>query len=231
MRNPATFRRNAAAICLATTALLSATSVVLAPEYPGGSAERLAAIEAGGTAAAISAVTFTLAQLPFIGAVAGIGHLLRDRAPLLSDLGTTLGVVGAFGHSVFGGISLVYLAAAHDAANRSVHADLVAAAESGPAIPFMVMGLAGTVLGILLLAIGLWRARVAPRWVGPVLGAFLLAEFAGSAISDWSSQLAVALYVAAFGALAVTVWRTSEDSWRSSHSGPVPTGRVTSRQS
>lgn len=227
MRNPATFRRNAAAFCLVTTALLSAVSIVLAPEFPGGSAERLAAIDAGGTAAVISAIAFTLAQLPFIVAVAGIGHLLRERAPLLSNLGATFGVVGAFGHIVFGGISLAYLAAANDAANRSVHADLVTAIESGPAIPFMVMGLVGTVLGILLLAIGLWRARVTLRWVPLVLGAFLLAEFVGSAISDWSSQLAVALYLAAFTALAMIVWRTSEDEWRSSPPGRVPTMTLT----
>lgn len=227
MRNPVTYRRRAAAFCLVTTALLSAVSVALAPEYPGGSAERLAAISAGGNAARLSAIAFTLSQLPFIVAVAGIAHLLADRAPVLSNLGVTFAVVGGFGHSVFGGLSLAYVAAADDAANRSLYGGLVTAIESGPAVVFMMMGLAGTVLGILLLAVGLWRAKVAPRWVGPVLGAFLVAEFAGSALSDWSSHLAVALYLAAFTALAVTVWRTPDDQWGSSRIKRVPAVTVT----
>lgn len=152
-------------------------------------------------------VAFTLAQLPFIAAVLGIGHLLRDRAPLVSNLGTTLAVIGAFGHSVYGGITMVQVTMAADEANRPVHAETLTQVESGPAVAFMAMGLLGTVLGILLLAIGLWRAHVAPRWAGPVLGAFLVIEFAGSAISDWASLVSVVLYVAAFTGLAVTIWR------------------------
>jgi len=213
MKNPATFRRSSAAIGLVATAVLAAVSTVLAPPFPGDFEELLAEIEAAGSSAAISAMAFTLAQLPFIAGVLGIGHLIRDRSPVLSNLGTALAVIGAFGHSVFGGLSMVQLAMASDEANRSVHAETLTQVESGPMVAFMAMGLIGTVLGILLLAIGLWRARVAPRWVAPVLGAFLVVEFAGSAISDWSSQVSVVLYFVAFTALAVTIWRSPEETW------------------
>ena len=39
----------------------------------------------------------------------------------------------------------------------------------------------GTVVGTLVLSIGVFRAQVGPRWVGPALWAFLLLEFVGSA--------------------------------------------------
>ena len=77
----------------------------------------------------------------------------------------------------------------------------------------MAMGLLGTVLGSLLLSIGPWRAHVAPRWVAPVLWAFLVVEFAGSAVSEWSSQVAVVLYLVALSAVALTIWRTPASSW------------------
>jgi hypothetical protein len=213
MKNTATFRRAAAAAGLLTTVLLMIVSTVLAPEFPAGFAAQLAAIDEGGTRAAVSAFAFALAQLPFIVGVLGIGHLLRDRAPRLSNIGTSLAVVGGFGHAVYGGVTMLQLEMAGDVANRAVHARMMEQLESGPAVAFMAMGLLGTVLGLLLLSIGLFRAGVGPRWVGPALWAFLVVEFVGSAVSEWSSHLAVILYTAALAAVAVTIWRSSEQGW------------------
>lgn len=214
MKDTATFRRTAAAVGLVATALLMIVSIVLAPEFPGDVEARLAAIDAAGTGGRISALAFGLAQLPLVAGLLGIGHLLRQRSPRLSNIGTTLGVVGAFGHSVFAGVTMVYLSMAGDSANRSVHADVLRAVESGPAVAFMVMGLLGTVLGLLVLSIGLWRARVAPRWAGPALWVFLAVEFAGQGLIDWASEVAVVIHTVAFTALAATIWRSPAALWR-----------------
>jgi hypothetical protein len=203
----------AGAVALVAAALLMVVSVVLEPEFPGAFTDRLAAVDEGGTSAAVSAVTFALAQLPFIIGVLAIGHLLRDRAPVLSNVGTSLAVLGGFGHSVFGGISMAMLAMAADAPNRAVHADLLEQIESGPAAVFMAVGLLGTVFGILLLGIGLFRARVVPRWVPILLWAFLVVEFAGSALSEWASSVSAVLYLVALTATAVAVWRSPISSW------------------
>jgi hypothetical protein len=226
MTNTATFRRSAAAAGLVTTVLLMALATVPAPEYPPAFTDKLAAIDEGGTRAAISAFAFTLAQLPFIVGVLGIGHLLRQRSPRLSNLGTSLAVAGGFGHSVHGGVTMVHLEMAPDTVNRNLFATVLEQVDSGPAVAFMAMGLLGTVLGILLLSIGLFRAHVAPRWVGPALWAFLVVEFAGSAISDWSSHLATILYAAAFLALAATIWRSPTAGWQTGDVGPDRQGSV-----
>ncbi len=230
MKNTAAFRRTAGAVALVAAALLMLVSVVLAPELPGGSIDRLAAVHEGGTSAAVSAVAFTLAQLPFLIGVLAIGHLLRDRAPVLSNVGTSLAVLGGFGHSVFGGLSLAMLAMAADTPNRAVHADLLEQIESGPAVVFMAMGLLGTVIGILLLGIGLFRARVVPRWVPVVLWAFLAVEFAGSALSEWASSVSVVLYLIALTGIAVATWRSPISSWenRSVTSEVTPAPRTAS---
>lgn len=222
MKNTATFRRTAAAAGLVSTALMMVVSILLAPEFPSDRVEQLAAIDVGGDLAATSAFLFALAQLPFIAAVLGVGHLLRARSPRLSNLGTSLGLIGAFGHSVYGGVSMVQLAMAADRRNHTVHAAVLDQVESGPAVAFMAMGLLGTVLGILLLSIGVFREHLGPRWVGPALWAFLVVEFAGSAVSDWSSHLSVLLYVAAFIALAATVWHSDEQAWAVT-TEPAPT--------
>ena len=213
MKNPATFRRTAAFLGLVGSAALMLASTALQPEFPSGFEERLAAIEEGGAGAATSAITFTLAQLFLIAGLLGIGHLLRSRTPLLSNLGTTLALVGAFGHSVYGGVSLVMLEMASDTANTEVHAGILESVESGPAVAFMAAGLIGTVVGLLLLSIGIWRAGLAPRWLAPALWVFLVVEFAGSALSEWSSLVSTLIYAAVMTTLGILVLRSDASTW------------------
>jgi len=213
MKNTATFRRAAAAVALVTTAVLSVVSIVLAPPFPGDVIDQLAEIDKAGTSASISVLTFALAQLPFMVGVLGIGHLLRSRAPVLANIGATLAVIGGFGHSVFGGVSMVQLEMAADAPNRAVHAQVLEQLQSGPTVAFMAMGLLGTVLGILLLSIALFRARVVPRWVPVALWAFLVIEFVGSNLSDWATPVSGLLYVVSLTAIATTIWRSPASLW------------------
>lgn len=230
MRNTALVQRNTAAASLAICAVLTVVSVLLMPAFDGDFAERLQAIADGGTSSRVSAFLFTLAQLPFAVGLVGVAHLLRDRAPRLSVFGGALAVLGGFGHAVYGGVSVTMVDMAADPTNYDVHAAVLAQGEGGTMIPFMAMGLLGTVLGMILIAVALWRAQVGPRWVGPVLAGFVVVEFAGSGISEWAGYAAGILYLVGFVALAVTVARTSADAWAtpaalaSSATVPAPVG-------
>lgn len=217
MKNTATFRRDAAALGLVSTALLSTLSTMTAPEFPEGGAARLGAIAADLTSSSVSAAAFTLAQLPFVAAALGIGHLLRGRAPVLSNVATTLALLGAFGHSAFGGGSLLYVVMAADTSQHARYGALIDAYESSPAMTFAMMGLMGTVLGLALFAVGLWRARVTRRWVPLALGAFIVVEFAGASVSDYASYVASLVYLASFTALAVVIRRTPAHDWALPH--------------
>lgn len=196
------FRRDCAAGGLVAGAVMSAAWVLLQPAFPSGYEARLAAIDAGGAGAATSAALFTASQLPMLAAVLGIAHLLRRDAPVLSNLGGALSVVGTFGHAVFGGISLVTVVMAQDLAQRSEYAGLWEDIETSPVMVFSALGLLGTVLGLLLLSIGLWRAQVAPRWVPVTLWLFLVVEFVGTGLSDYAGYLSGLLLIVAFVALA-----------------------------
>ncbi|HEX2895201.1 MAG TPA: hypothetical protein VHO29_14480 [Marmoricola sp.] len=179
--------------------VVAGVSVVTQPDLGGTAADRLAAMST--PLAALSAVAFLLSQLPMLVAFLAIGRLLLPQAPRLSAWGTGLAVVGCFGHTVFGGTSLVYLMMARDS-HRSIQVDLYDRLQSSPVMIFSALGLLGTVLGVLLLGIGLFRTRTGPVWVGPAIWAFLLVEFVGSAVSVYASYLSVLLLGAAFIALA-----------------------------
>ncbi len=210
----ASFRRDIAATALVVSALLGLLSVALQPDFPADHARRLAALDAAGAGAAVSAVAFLLQQLPFAVAVLGLGHLLRQRAPRLSTTGVVLGVLGAFGHTVFGGLSMAYLLMAGDPSRRTAYAALYERIESSPVMLFAIAGLAGTVLGLLLLTIALFRTALVPRWVPSLLVAFLVLEFAGSAVSAYASEVAGACALIAFTALALRIHRMPVAAWR-----------------
>jgi hypothetical protein len=191
----------AARTALVLGPVLAGISTVFQPDFDGSTREQLAAIGDSPFAAA-SAVTFLVAQLPFLVAVLAIGRLLQERAPRLSSWGTALGVLGCFGHTVFGGISMVYVTMARDESHRDVYAALMARLQDSPVMLFSAAGLLGTVVGLLLLGIGLFRSRTGPVWVGPAIWAFLVVEFVGTAVSSYASYLSVLLLAAAFFALA-----------------------------
>ncbi|TPG16811.1 hypothetical protein [Pedococcus bigeumensis] len=224
MNQPSTYRRNIAAAGLIATAVLSAVSVALQPALTGDGAQRLSALRDAAPSAAISAATFVLAQLPLIVGVLGIGHLLRSRAPKLSASGATLAVLGAFGHAVIGGVMLLQVAMAtdSDAGRRTAYAALVDQMGNTPVMLFSLAGLAGTVVGLLLLAVGLWRSQVVARWVPATLIAFLVVEFAGGAVSDAASYLSSVCLLAAFGGTAIAILRSPAHSWSTPANLPAP---------
>lgn len=213
MKDPAVFRRTVGAVGLVGAVITSAVWTLLEPAFPADYAERLAAIEDGGTSAAVSAAFFALSQVFMLAAVLAMAHLIRRQSPVMSNLGASLSVVGVLGHAVFGGSMLMSVTMAADSDNRAVYASLLEDFESSPFMAFAAAGLLGTVLGLLLLSIGLWRSRVAARWVPATLWAFLVIEFVGSNLSDYARYAALVCLGLAFGELARVVWTSSRLDW------------------
>lgn len=205
--------RRLVAACLVLGVLLSFAWTLLQPPFPDGYNARLAAIDEAGTGGALSAFLFTVSQLPWLVAVVGVAWLAHRGSSRFAAAGGTLAVLGAFGHAVFGGAMLVGVLMARDAADRAVMAELLESIESSPLlVPFMAAGLLGTVFGLLLLGVALWRSRVVPRWVPLVLWAFLVVEFVGSSLSDYATYVSGVSLLLAFGALAHRVWTSGPTS-------------------
>jgi hypothetical protein len=213
MRNTAALTRGTVAASLATCAVLTVVAVLTMPDFSGSQIQWLQEIAAAPAASAVSALLFVGSQLPFAVGLAGVAHLLRDRTPVLAALGAALAVLGAFGHAAYGGVNLVMLQMAKDSANAAVHADVLSGVGSGPAVPFMAMGVLGTVLGLVLLGIAVWRAGVGPRWLGPVLVLFVVVEFAGAGISVWAGYASAVLFLVGFLTLALVVSRSATAIW------------------
>jgi hypothetical protein len=186
--------RRLVAASLVATALLSLLWTVTEPDLSGDYADWLGSMADAGGRVKISGLAFVLAQLPFMVGMAGLARWLRPSR--LAAVGGVLAVLGGFGHAVYGGVMLTQTVMAEDRSNIGVYTGLLEQLEGEPALlPFMVAGLLGTVLGVLLLSIAWWRSRTAPRWVAPALWGFLVVEFVGANLSEWATYLATLLYL------------------------------------
>lgn len=213
MKNTARYRRTAAALGLVLAAVLMAVAMGTNVPFSGEADEVLDTMSAAGGRAWVSAFAYLLAQLALIPGLLGVAHLLRERTPMLSNIGGTLAVLGAFGHTVHGGGVLVIISMAQGSADPTTAATVLQEYVSSPSGLFSATGLVGTVLGLVLLTIGLWRAGVGPRWVPLTLVGFVLVEFVGTAITPLASVFGGALYVVSFAALANTILRSHLDVW------------------
>ena len=206
---------------LVVGAVLTVISVLLMPDFSGGHAERLQAIAAERGTATVSSLAFTFAQLFLAIGVVGLAHLARSRAPVLATLGGILVLLGAFGHAVYGGVRIVMLSMAADLSSLEAFAAVLQRGEKGAGLPFMLMGLLGTVLGLVLIGIALWRGRLGPRWLGPAIIGWVVLEFVGSGLSQWAGYASGLLYAVVFLTMATLTWRSSLSHWQSAAGSPA----------
>ena len=195
-----------AVLCLVATVGLTAGTVAQMPDLPDTNAGLLQSLAEAPAHAAVAAACFTLSQLFLIGAVLAIGDTARAGAPRLIGTAMVLAVVGALGHAVFGGPRLVLFGMLNDSGRAQYVAALDRTYDS-PVMLFAAIELLGTVLGLLLLAIGLVRSRAVAPWIPAYLIGFLVVEFVGSNLSARASLAAVVLYAAALLGIAATVTR------------------------
>ena len=143
MKDTATFRRTAVALSLVAAPIFAIVSIALHPPFVARYADRLADFDEAGAAAWISNAAFTVSQIPMLVAFLGIAHLLRRRSPRLSSVGSALGVVAPVCEAVMGGVAMVWLTMASDAANRETFAGVWEQVESSPVMLFGMIGSSG----------------------------------------------------------------------------------------
>ena len=206
----ANLRRAVVAVSVAAGAGIGLGSLLLQPVMPDDPAEFVATL-ASSPGAGIGMQLFVFSQLFWAIGLVGVGHLASRRAPILATLGAVLSGLGAFGHAVYGGAMLTQLALA---SNTDAAVAAVLASETAIFLPYFVGGLVGTTIGLALIAVAAMRARVAPLWVTIGLLVWVTIEFVLPSLVEWSKYLSFVIGVIVFGGLAVAVWRSHLDAWR-----------------
>jgi uncharacterized membrane protein YgdD (TMEM256/DUF423 family) len=215
------FRRTLAGLCLITAPLAFGGSDVIRLSIEGGvrGSEQLAAMAASPGLWQLTAVLNMVGVVLFVPAILGLMHLLRERSTVLGHVGGGLALMGFLGWAAHNRGYYGFMGAASTSEiDRGEMVRFIGHWETTPdTIVYVLMFLVGHLLGMLLLSIGLYRARVTYRWAAALflLGSVLYIVNSFSPASE--SMLAVgvlhALIAVGLGATGVRVLAMSDADW------------------
>lgn len=179
------------------------------PDAPGALIEHYAR---HGTTIGVLSTIGTLA-IPFmLVGFLSLAHLLAGRMRRTAAVAAGLLAAGMWGFAGVHLLELTYLSVA-DVGNTAALRDFVDVVEGNVylgllwGLPF----LAGCVLGMITLALGLLRSGVLPRWVPGCLLGFILLDFTVGTASPVDPHW---LYLLACCGAAMIIGRMSDDEWR-----------------
>ncbi|WP_353813276.1 hypothetical protein [Agromyces sp. SYSU T00266] len=210
-------RRVLVAGSLVVAIATAVAGILLQPEFPDDPS-RYVELLAGSTSAAIGLQLFLWSQVFWAIGLVGLAHAASHRSPALATLGAVFSGLGAFGHAAYGGASLVTLGMARyavESGDLDAAQAAFAATQGGDFIPYLLAGLGGTVLGVILVAVALLRSAVAPRWVAIALLAWTVTEFVlpNFLSGAWIGYASLVLGLIAFTGAAVAVLRGGSGAW------------------
>lgn len=179
--------------------LTGVVAAVALPVLAGDPSTEIAGIAAHPTRWYVYAIFMLISSCLLAPAVLGVMVLLQDRAPRWSVLAGVIAQAGVLIGIGDAAVELVYWQMGAPGADRGQMVALAERYESAPgsSLPFTVGGVAA-LIGMALLAVALWRTRVAPRWSAVAL----LLGTVGNVIGFSTSQaLLVGSYVVLLAAL------------------------------
>lgn len=213
---PATRRLQTAALVAAPLAGLATT--IAWPHTPLDVAGRLDVLAGAAGRTQLAHLLNLLTILLFIPALAGMHRLLQPRRPRAAAIGAGLVAAGLVGWSGVLALGSAELQVARTLSGQ----DAVFAAEALQRSPvagvMLAMFLLCTFVGLVVLAVALWRARVVPGWVPAAVGLAVVGDIVGSTVTPVVVAVWV-LFAAAFAPVArarVRV-RTSESTTSLGH--------------
>jgi hypothetical protein len=209
------FRKMVAGICMILAPLVLLVAVVVHPEATTEEAAQLAVIADNLDAWLVAHLLALVAIVLSVPAVLGLMHMLREREVSLGHVGGGLAMLGLLAYT---GVVAIEGFVGWQMGEAGDSAAMVALLTSindsaGIVIPFFVMSV-GFAVGMMCLALGLYRARAVQSWMAICLavGAVLLA-ISGPTAATWLAIVAAAFVLIGLGSIGRMVYRESDEAW------------------
>ncbi|MBA2691386.1 MAG: hypothetical protein H0U65_02680 [Rubrobacter sp.] len=220
------FRRTLAGLCLIAAPLAFGGSDVIRLSIEGGAAEgreQLAAIAASPGLWQVAGFLNMVGVILFVPAILGLMHLMRKRSVVLGHIGGALALIGMLGWAAHNRGYFGFMGAA--GTSEIGHGQMVGFIEhwatSPDTIYYVLMFLVGSLFGMLLLGIGLYRARVTYRWAAALfLGGTVLYNvtvFTPAAENMLAIGVFHAIIALGLAGTGVNVLAMSDEDWERMH--------------
>jgi hypothetical protein len=179
---------------------------VLSEDFGGGMREELAYIAANNTRWVISNYCTLLMGVLMTMAIFILIVLVRARAAVLGYIGGALAIFGIYFHGPVVGYSLVEAPLVRSALAQD---QVLSFVEQGMydhmAFTIILIPFLGFFLGMILLAVALWRAQIIPVWIAALIAAAPLTEFVGPRVV--SPELMFVLFAIGLGYVGLKLHR------------------------
>ena len=214
LSDPIAFRRTVAGASLIAFPLAGLGSAILGSnEGTDTPPAELYTIAAESGTMLASGVVFMLSAVLTVPAAGGILHLLRDRGAALGHLGAAFLLLGAMGHMGYGTWQVMLSQVPHEPDRAAMIAFLDRSAVlTTVLLPLLI----SIVVGLLLAAIGLRRARRVPLWVPLAVVGLGVVDLAINSVELDSKLVPVLVWTLAsipLSYIGFLVLRTSDAEW------------------
>jgi hypothetical protein len=217
------FRRTVAGLCLVAAPALFAAAEILTPQPSGGTAAQLASFAQHRDQLLAGLLCGLASSMLFAPALFGLLQQIRTKGVAYAHVAAAMIIYGLVADAALAGVNAMFWVMTKPGTNRGAMVSLLHGLEHGSAVPGAPL-LAGHYLfavGILLLGVAVWRARLAPRWAGILVALFPVADVALSPAGDISSLISDAIGIAGFAALGLRLLATPDAEWDPAPSAPA----------
>ena len=210
------FRKTVAGMCMVLSPLLLLAGAIVHPEMKTDEGAQLAVIADNLDQWFVAHLLILVAVALAVPAVLGLMHMLRERQVAYGHLGGGFGVLGLL--ALTGIVTIDGFVGWQAVAGGADRAQMTALFErlndtAGVYLPFFAVSFAFTV-GIVLLAIGLYRARAVQSWMAAfmAIGAIALAV-AGTSAVDWLFVVGAAFLFVGLASIGRYVLTETDEDW------------------
>ena len=213
MSNPSTFRRTVAGICLIAGPLLLLIGGAVTPsESSDGANAYMKSVAADPGAYEWGTVAFALGFALLVPGLVGAVHLLRHRAVVLGHVFGSLAILGVVMFTALVATTFYDIAIAASLPLEQATKVNDAVEDVSGAGVVLIPALFGTFVGLVGMAIALWRGGWTPAWVAAAGAGGMILLVAGDGNQALGIAGAVALLVG-YGYVGLTMLRMGNDAW------------------
>jgi uncharacterized membrane protein len=209
------FRKTVAGICMFLAPALFLVSAILAPSSKNNAGDILNAVAANPDRFYQSTVVGIVATVLLVPALLGLMHMLREREVALGHLGGGLALLGSLVLMLFWGVALMQWQMVRGAGDRTQMTSLLDRFmhTTGTQV-FLFLGLALTI-GLVVLALGLWRARAVHWSIAGALAAGAVVLQAGFFVGNEAAYyiVASAILFVALATIGRMVLTETDEAW------------------
>jgi hypothetical protein len=208
------FRKMVAGCCMVAAPLMVLGAFVVSPAIHTDAREQLGSFAAHPDRLFISTLATVVAVALMVGATLGLMHMLRERMSAYGHAGGIMALLGLVSFAVFSGASLL----AWQMVGDGIQATDVTAwhgftHSTGTVVTVAVMSYVGTA-GFVVLAAGLWRARVVDWWMAAAIAVGVVAIALATPFESVAVGIAgAAVLMVGLAAVGLMVLRETDAEW------------------